>query len=80
MAAQLSLTNGRRLRRAGVVNRAGNQLLSRSGLAEDEDGRVSRRHDLDLLQRLAKTRAVADDRPRADALGCDPRDGVFGMI
>src|SRR4029077_5565024 len=35
---------------AGVVDRAGNQLLSRPGLAEDEDGRVSRRHDLDLLQ------------------------------
>src|SRR5262249_34132441 len=64
---------------AAVVDGAGNQLLSRPGLAENEDGRVSRGHDLDLLQRLAKTPAVADDRT-GDALDCNPWDRAFGLI
>src|SRR5215813_10165840 len=92
VAEQLALEQGRRnggavelherpsAPTAGVVNRAGNQLLSCSGLSEDEDGRVSRRHDLDQLQYVAKTRATPDDRPRADALDVNPRDGIFGMI
>jgi hypothetical protein len=65
---------------AGVVNCARNQLLPGSGLSKDQNGRVSRRHDLDLLQHLTKTRALADDRPGGDALGSYLRDGVFGRV
>src|SRR6266403_5419531 len=65
---------------AGVVNCARNQLLPGSGLPEDENGRVRRRHDLDLLQHLAKTRALADDRSGGVALGYYPRDGITGMV
>src|SRR4030095_4248147 len=44
-----------------IVDGAGDQLLSGPGLAEDEDGRIRRRHHLDLPQDMTQRRALADD-------------------
>src|SRR5262249_9408194 len=48
---------------ARIVDGAGNQFLSRAGLAQEEDGRVGRRHDLDLVEDVSERRTVADDVP-----------------
>jgi hypothetical protein len=48
---------------AGIVDGAGSQLLSRAGLAQEEDRRVSGRHDLDLLEDVSERGAVPDDVP-----------------
>ena len=43
------------------MNRAGDQLLAGAGLALNQDRRIGRRDDLDLLQHLPERRALADD-------------------
>jgi hypothetical protein len=40
---------------------AGDQLLARAALAEDEDGRVGRRHQGDLAGDRLERRAPADE-------------------
>src|SRR5262249_32719238 len=65
---------------ASVVDGARDQLLARTRLAEDEDGRVGLRDDLDLLEHVAERAAAADDAlerlfsrdltPRRDLLPC----------
>jgi len=44
-----------------LVDRAGDQLLAGAGLAPHEDGRVGRRHGLDVLEDLREPAALADD-------------------
>jgi hypothetical protein len=44
-----------------IVDGTGHQLLSGPGLAEDEDGRIRRSHDLDVPQDTTQRRALADD-------------------
>ncbi len=46
---------------AQIVDRAGDQLLARAGLAQDQNRRIGRRHRRHLLQHALKGRALADD-------------------
>src|SRR5262249_5635051 len=39
---------------ARIVDGAGDQFLSRAGLAQEEHGRVGRRHDLDLVEDVSE--------------------------
>src|SRR5262249_4054343 len=48
---------------ARIVDGARNQLFSRAGLAEEENRRVGRCHDLNLVQNVSQRRTVADDLP-----------------
>jgi len=61
MAAQLILTKVRSRRPLRLWMARCDQLLSRARLAEHEDRRVGRRHDLDLLERVVERAALADD-------------------
>ena len=57
----VQLDEGARATAAQVVDRAGDQLLAGPRLALNQDRRVGRRDDLDLLERLLERRALADD-------------------
>src|SRR5262249_49497451 len=46
---------------ASVMDGARDQLLAGSGLAEDENRRIRRSHDLDLLENVGKRTTLADD-------------------
>ncbi len=46
---------------AALVNGAGDELLARAGLPEDEDAGLRRRDDLDLLDHRAHRGAAADE-------------------
>src|SRR5262249_12675168 len=45
---------------ARIVDGASNQFLSRAGLAQEEGGRVGRRHDLDLVEDVSERRTLTD--------------------
>src|SRR5690348_7608112 len=47
--------------RAAVVNRARVQLLPRAGFADDQDIRLARRDERDLLRLLQKDRTLPDE-------------------
>ena len=65
-AAQFTLTSGACATRAQLVERAREELLAGSGLAEQEHGRRRRRDALELAERASERGALADDarRPR----------------
>jgi hypothetical protein len=48
---------------AGIVDGAGDQFLSRACFAEEENGRVSRRYDVDLVEDVPERLTIADDVP-----------------
>ena len=60
--AQLSATNGPARRRVGRVDRLGDQLLARPGLALDQDRRADRADLLDQVEDLAHLRALRNHR------------------
>ena len=43
------------------MDRARDQLLSGAGLAQDQDGGIGRRHQIDLLERVPERAALPDD-------------------
>jgi len=45
------------------VDGAGNEFFSRAGLAQEENGRVGRRHDPDLVEDVSERHTIADDVP-----------------
>src|SRR5262245_7341929 len=67
MAPQSTTTSGR-LARARVVQRLGDTLLARSGLALDQHRRVARRDALELREQLAHARTGTDQRAERLAL------------
>src|SRR5437870_2643428 len=48
---------------ARIADGAGNQFLSRAGLAQEENSRVGRRDDLDLVEDVSERHTIADDVP-----------------
>ena len=64
------------------MDRARDQLLARTRLAENKDGRAGRRHDRDLLERVAERAAVADDALERVLCGgaAVERDALLGPI
>src|SRR5262245_4110368 len=48
---------------AGIVDGAGSQFLSRARLPQEENGRVGRRYDLDLVENVSERHTITDDAP-----------------
>src|SRR5262249_54559261 len=72
--------HGTMLRARGqLMDRARNELLAGTGLAEDQHIRIGRCHGLDEREDLAHRVALADHEPEAAFYGYGSSDGVRGI-